>query len=372
MESEEDYLQSLLLKERQKNDLLLDKLEEAHDEIDRCHRQIQSLMRQHQLESLHSDVDELQKLLEAKEAALQVTTSQLDAAQQRFAAVEEEANAKSAEAEGLAKKVKALENSLDDLLLSHQSEGILQAEKAQLQREVGQLMGMLGSTKEYADFVQHSRASGGVTFLPSKPKAKPTESWVPSEALRLVRNYQHSEGDWATELVRELHALYHSREVQVVERLKRKYLTKIADLKRQLTMRAPYDEVYTHKHVSTLKQALRRTQTQAKEGSSNQVLDVDAAVERTLTMARSVQKENLELIQENMDLKRRLEQGVGEFSERRTISSALNGLLAASLTEEDRAQMLVTCIQDELERNVADFATSVSEEKLSPATIFPD
>ena len=378
MDSEEDYLQSLLLKERQKNDLLLDKLEEAHDEIDRCHRQIQSLMRQHQVESLHSDVEELQRRLEAKEAALQVTTLQMDAVQQRLEAVEEEANVKSVEAEGLMKKVKSLENSLDDLLLSHQSEGILQAEKVQLQREVEQLMGMLGSTKEYADFVQRNRASGGVTFLPSKPKAKPAESWVPSEALRLVRSYQHSQGDWATELVRELHALYHSREVQVVDRLKRKYLTQIADLKRQLTMRAPYDEVYTHKHVSTLKQALRRTQTQAKEANdkaaNNQVLDVDVAVERTLAMARSVQKENLDLIQENLDLKKRLGQSEGgrDFSERRTISSALNGLLAASLTEEDRDRMLVKAIQDELERNVAGFAASVAGDRAVPATIFPD
>lgn len=345
MESEEDYLHSLLLKERQKNELLLDKLEEAQDEIDRCHRQIQSLRRQ---DGSNTDMEELQRLVEAKDAALQVTTVQLDAVQQRLAAAEEELSLKSLEVEEVTKKAKTLENNLDELLLSHQSEGILQAEKVQLQREVEQLMNMLASTKEYSDFVQRSRNSGGVTYLPAKTKGKNTKAWVPSEAVQLVRSYQNSQGDWATELVRELNALYQNRETQVVEQIKRKYETKIADLKRQLTMRAPYDEVYTHKHVASLKQALRRTQTQAKEAtdkaSANQVLDVDSAVERTLALARNVQKENLELIQENLELKRRLQQGSEDFTERRTISGALNGLIEASLNEEDRERMLVSCM----------------------------
>ena len=135
-----------------------------------------------------------------------------------------------------------------------------------MKRDNDKLISMLKQTKEYQDFGDFIEDSGGqVRSL--APSSKPPllqfddSSWIPQDAYSLAHSFRLSHGSELTphlinQLLTDLNRVWRERERKQISRIKQNSLQEIHQLKRQLSNRAPFDEVTAKKSIARLQRQL--------------------------------------------------------------------------------------------------------------------
>ena len=328
-----------LVKSIEKNAILVTKLEEAQDEIERSHDQISAQLliieeykqrikkledRLHitnsnserfssnrkSLDENDKKIEELLVCIRNKDRVIETLTSNQIFSQEKQEELFLELEAKNRELEKLSKKLKNTEKSIDTLFLNHKTEGQFVSELEHLKVDNQRLLSLLSKSQEYKFLGQFIEDSGGAHYIQSqKPLNDESCNWVPSQLTKVIEIYKKSpklENEVMNTLLLEINKSFREREKTQILKLKHEYKTKINDLKRQLLMRQPYDNVKTQRQVSRLKTELKKANNEISTivAKPSNVIPKMQDLEETFKILNDLRHENSKLSEENSKLKK--------------------------------------------------------------------
>ncbi len=235
------------------------------------------------------------------------------------------------ETEQMRKQLEEAQKRAEELSLRGKSEGVALLENEHLREDNVKLVALLKRTKEYKNFAEYIEDSGGVVGVtasrslsqPPQKRSITTASsglsrkegpsvteWVPSEAYKLAQELRAAPltNELIDKLLANLNRIWRDREKKQIDRVKAKYSTELSDLKRQLVMRAPFDEIQANKHIARLRSDLRnrdvpKSKAPCKISALPAGIDI---VDETLKVASSMQRQNVELTEKAAGLLRRV------------------------------------------------------------------
>lgn len=329
----------------EKNALLYNQLEEANEEIERAHEQIENqlkiieelksknrrleekLSQDKSSQNLDEDsdrllsnrrfyedkdrkIDELYITLKNKDRVIETLTSNQIFSQEKLEEMRQELENKNRDMEILQKRLKTTEKSIDTLFLNNKTEGEFVSELQYLKADNKRLLALLGKSHEYKILGDFIESSNGAHYVPSnKPATDETQNWVPLKVTKAIEVYKKApelSDDVLNTLMLEINKSYREREKGQISKLKHEYQSKIDDLKRQLLMRKPYDNVRTQRQNSRLKSELKKATNEINVISSKQidVMPKLQDLEETLKIINALKTENAKLQKENNELKK--------------------------------------------------------------------
>jgi len=196
----------------------------------------------------------------------------------------------------------------------------------QLKTDNARLMHLLSKTRQFDNFIEYVGETRGVAYLPPQGadvqddqfgKAPHTYSfkndrdameassewkyWVPEDAINVVNEFKaqhlpHVPVALFSEVMTRLNQIWRRREKKKVLTLKNRYEEEIQTLRRQLSHRAPYEEVITTQKIDHLKRELKRERdSPAKKGDGLSPIMLDS----TLNTVEHLAKQLSELQSEN-------------------------------------------------------------------------
>ena len=225
-------------------------------------------------------------------------------------------------------KIHDLQEELDQLYIKRKVEGTALLQVEHLKADNERLITMLKDKDQYKEFAEFFEDSGGaIKVLPPKTasskKSKPAtaeseQNWVPQDAYKLAHDYLHKhKGNFNSTvvdtLITELNKIWRERERNHVSRLKQKYTTEIADLRRQGAMGNSYNAVDSKKQISRLKTDLKCAYKEIKKNiCSTENLKANpkqtGVVDDSLKLANTLRRERKVFTDENERLRRRVEE----------------------------------------------------------------
>jgi len=343
------FLEQELTKSREQNAALIVKYEQLQDEVQHSHEQIarqasQSHDQLEEIEKLKHEVDnerikydstttdrlqiyqnelreknaEIEELRQRLKSSENIDESKLVEAEQnkiQFSSLTTQLSEKEAELQETKNELQNALKQIQDLTLRIKSEGATLLEIEHLRDDNAKLVSLLKRTKEYKEFAEYVEDSSGAIRVPTRSKTPgrrktysdykkdPLDDWVPIEAFRLGQSFRMLNNGPLTDeiinkLLTDLNRIWRERERKQIDRIKTKLTSENADLKRQLAMRVPFDEVQANKHIARLKADIRTIQKDTKSSKTIPTtifppkLEV---VDETLKMAGSLQRQNAEL-----------------------------------------------------------------------------
>ena len=321
----------------EKNALLMTKLEEAQDEVDRSHDQIASQLRQIEefknrirkleeknklskgssfefdsqsrgYEEKDKKLEDLYTIIKNKDRVIETLTSNQIFSQEKLEELRIELENKNRDMEILYKRLKNTEKSIDTLFLNVKTEGEFISELEHLRVDNQRLLSLLSKSTEYKFLAEFYEVSDGAHYIPGCKNPDETYSWVPSRVTKALEIYKKapdlSESVIST-LLLEINKSFRDREKVLIGKIKHESQVKIDDLKRQLIMRKPYDNVSTSRQNSRLKNELKKANNEISVINQKQPTVVPRMqdLESTLKMINGLKVENEKLVRENKRLK---------------------------------------------------------------------
>lgn len=340
----------------EKNALLMTKLEEAQDEVDRSHSQIASQLRQieefkdriRRLESKErpskassfefdsisrgydekdKKIEDLQSILKNKDRVIETLTSNQIFSQEKLEELRMELENKNRDMEILQKRLKNTEKSIDTLFLNVKTEGEFISELEHLKVDNQRLLSLLAKSTEYKFLAQICEASEGAHYISGGKNSDETYNWVPNRVTKAIEIYKKAPDlseNVINTLLLEINKAFRDREKTLIGKVKHESQAKIDDLKRQLIMRKPYDNVSTSRQNSRLKNELKKANNEISVITQKQpnIVPRMQDLESTLKMINGLKVENEKLVRENKRLKEgksgksQFLEGVGWLGER--------------------------------------------------------
>jgi hypothetical protein len=322
----------------EKNALLMTKLEEAQDEVDRSHSQISSQLRQleeyklrirkleeklqnSQTSSFDFDplpkipderdkkTEDLFQIIKNKDRVIETLTSNQIFSQEKLEELRVELENKNRDMEILQKRLKNTEKSIDTLFLNVKTEGEFVSELEHLKLDNQRLLNLLSKSAEYKFLTQFIDSTEGAHFVPGGKSSDETFNWVPKKVLKAIEIYKKAPDlseDVIHTLMLEINKAFREREKNLVGKIKHESQAKIDDLKRQLIMRKPYDNISTSRQNSRLKSELKKANNEISMISQKSSATIPRLqdLEATLKMLNQLKSENEKLTRENKELKK--------------------------------------------------------------------
>ena len=220
------------------------------------------------LESLSAELNAIRRQLSVKDDVINQQQLENDQFKEKCFTLETELSNKIEELDGLAAEHRQINERYDDMYLSKGADGALKIEVDQLQQDNAKLLKLLKQTREYQDFANFVDDSGGnVKSVKSKPASseqlfdQEAEHWMPNEAYSLAHSFRDTHGndvtpDLINQLLGDLNKIWREREKKQITRIKQTCQQETNQLKRQLSNRAPFDEVTAKKSISRLQKQL--------------------------------------------------------------------------------------------------------------------
>eukprot|EP01022_Parablepharisma_sp_SALTPOND_P018457 TRINITY_DN3014_c0_g1_i1.p1 TRINITY_DN3014_c0_g1~~TRINITY_DN3014_c0_g1_i1.p1 ORF type:complete len:595 (+),score=92.45 TRINITY_DN3014_c0_g1_i1:2346-4130(+) len=346
------FLEQELAKSREQNAALVERYEQLQDEVHHSHEQIarQASLSHSQLEEIERLKRELEKyrqnneaterlrvyqdIISEKEEEIERLRERLDViheqevekeqAQIKLESLGGELSRKDQVMDTLKAELDEANKKVEELKYKLKSEGAIMLEIEHLKADNAKLVSLLKGTKEYKKFAEYIEDSNGAVRIPTRSKTpgkkrgtevkrESFEEWVPAEAFKVAQGFKSGSpltDDIISKLLLDLNRIWREREKRQLDRLKTKYTSELADLRRQAAMRIPFDEVQANKHISRLKSDIRNfhketkgaAKTAAKEKQKIEVLD------ETLKVIGNLQRQNAELTEKNTTLLERVQE----------------------------------------------------------------
>ena len=325
----------------EKNALLMTKLEEAQDEVERSHDQISSQLRQleeyktrirkleSQVQNSHNSynssldiesfprtqddrdkkIDDLHQIIKNKDRVIETLTSNQIFSQEKLEELRIELENKNRDMEILQKRLKSTEKSIDSLFLNVKTEGEFVSELEHLKLDNQRILTLLSKSTEYKFLSAFVDSSEGAHYVPGGKNSDETYNWVPKHVSRAIEIYKKApelSEHVINTLMLEINKAFRDREKNIVAKAKHEAQIKIDDLKRQLIMRKPYDNVSTSRQNSRLKNELKKANNEISMISQKAgcTLPRMQDLEITLKKLNELKVENERLARENRELRR--------------------------------------------------------------------
>jgi len=358
-------MQDELYKTKEQNDVLMSKYQKAQEEILSCQDAMakqSSLSQQHQseLENMKrqsaikpsydeyqhfrvenyqkemtikdNDIASLKENIKEKNQTIATVTVVGDHFKEKSSICTKKLETKDETIAKLNEKIHDLQNELDNLYIKRKVEGTALLEVEHLKADNERLISMLkssGQHKEFAEFLEDN--SGGAIKIPPKapPKSKygkrsqtvvsdVQEGWVPQDAYKLAHDILHkNKGNFTSatidNLLSDLNKIWRERERKQVTRIKQKYSTEVADLRRQGAMGNAGDIVEANKTIARLRCDLNAAYKEIQKNICKNSYDranplQTGKIDDAMKLANTMRKERKDLTEENKKLKKRIEE----------------------------------------------------------------
>lgn len=301
-----------------------------------------SLAAQHAVEKTHQKVRNQQMELDLRDREAVILGSHIekvrgeaenlrvggDRARQGLWAAEERMAHASQELETLRNQCDELRRENAQMRLDRESEGTVLLELEHLKNDNSRLMKMLKETG-HKSFGEQAEDSGGSMHFVKKNQATRVkdkreqyiqevigpkeEDWVPNDAFTVAQELRAKYGSELTpnlinRLLAELNKVWRARETRQIARIKQQCATASADVKRQVMMRAPLDEVAARKEIARLREELKRAREEVKNTvASSSALTKNPTMDTVKANMTAVSEANMErsrLEEDNLRLKK--------------------------------------------------------------------
>jgi hypothetical protein len=240
---------------------------------------------QREIDVREEEIGRLKNQLMNKDDAIKVISVAQERFKQQTMELEEEVQRKAIMIRTMGTSIKDGEKAVDSLSLNRRAEGTALLEVEHLKADNARLVRLLKSTKEFKNFGEFIEDSGNgahamtetkggfqreCTKKKSQGKTLKTKStgeledWIPAEAFNLAHSFRARYSQFLTEsaintLLEDLNKIWRNRERRQVARVKSETNTEVANVRRQLAMKAPYEEIVTKSKIHQLREDLKHS-----------------------------------------------------------------------------------------------------------------